>query len=119
MRFLLSAAVCSLAMLGIADADVAKDPRAIARAKYGKHPGDALKIVEPVKIARGFGWKDGGTVGIELIDAKNEKHSFSLYSPGGAGLPVKDKPPTIILNLFVGAAHPEQKGAKMVEIRGP
>lgn len=119
MRILLSAAVVSLTLLARANADVAKDPRASTRSKYATQSGEALKIVEPVKIARGFGWKDGGSVGIELFDAKGVKHSFALYSPGGAGLPVEGGPPKIILNLFVGAAHPGHKGATMVNVRGP
>ncbi len=119
MRYLLSTAICSLVLLAVGAADEAKDPRASARAKYRNHSGTALNIAEPAKFSRGFGWKDGGTVGIELIDAKGKKHSFSLYSPGGAGLPEKDKPAKIIPNLFIGAAHPKHDGAKMVDVRGP
>ena len=120
MKFLLSAVACGFALLaGGQAADVQKDPRVSARAKYAKHSADALQIVEPVKMSRVFYWKDGGTVGIELTDAKDKKHAFSLYSPGGAGLPEKDKKPKIILNLFIGAAHPGHQGAKMVDFGGP
>ncbi len=90
-----------------------------ARAQYAKHSAEALKIVEPVIISNVFGWKDGGTVGLELTDAKDKKHTFCLYSPGGAGLPEKDKKPKVILNLFIGAAYPTHEGAKMVEVCGP
>jgi hypothetical protein len=106
-------------MAGATADDVKKDPRASARAKYAKHSADALKIVEPVKITRVFYFKDGGTAGIELTDAKDMKHPFCLYPPGGAGLPQKDKQPKIIPNLFIGATHPTQAGAKMVALGGP
>jgi hypothetical protein len=121
MKYLLSAAIGCCVLLTIGHAENAKDPRAAARAKYGKHSADALKIAEPAKYSQGFGWKDGGTVGIALVDAKDEKFSFALYSPFGAGLPEKDdsKPPRIIPNLFVGATYPGHKGSKMVEVRGP
>jgi hypothetical protein len=120
MRYLLSAVACLIVLLSAAHAaDVAKDPRASARAKYAKHSADALQIVEPVRISRVFGYKDGGTIGIELTDAKDKKHAFGLYSPGGAGLPERDEQPRIILNLFIGAAHPGHKGAKMVDVGGP
>jgi len=119
MKSLLFPVVCSFVVFAVANADEKKDPRVSARAKYAKQAGDVLNIVEPVKLSRGFGWKDGGTVGIELLDTKGKKHSFSLYSPGGAGLPVENKPPKIIPNLFIGAAHPKDQGAKMVAVRGP
>src|SRR5690349_5047836 len=120
MKPVFATVACWLVLLASANAaEVAKDPRASARAKYAKQSADVLKIVEPVKIFRPFYSKDGGTVGIELTDANDQKHAFSLYSPGGAGLPEKDKPPKIILNLFIGAIHPTRKGAKMVDVRGP
>jgi hypothetical protein len=120
MRCLLVAVAFGFVLLaGSNAADVEKDPRVSARAKYAKHSADALKIVEPVKISGVFGWKDGGTVGLELTDAKDKKHAFCLYSPGGAGLPEKDKKPRIILNLFIGAAYPTHEGAKMVDVCGP
>ena len=119
MKYLVSLSFCGFVILAVGNADEKKDPRESSRIKYAKHSGNALDIVEPIKISRGFGWKDGGTIGIELIDAKDKKHSFSLYSPGGAGLPEKDKPPKVIPNLFIGAAHPGHQGAKMVDVRGP
>ncbi|HWY87295.1 MAG TPA: hypothetical protein VNX28_11250 [Gemmataceae bacterium] len=120
MRCSLSAVAFGFFLLaGSNAADVQPDPRVSARAKYAKHSAEALKIVEPVKISRVFYWKDGGTVGLELADAKGKKHAFCLYSPGGAGLPEKDKKPRIILNLFIGAAYPTHDGAKMVDVRGP
>ena len=120
MKYLLAGvAFWFVVLAGVNAHDVPKDPRASARAKYTKHSADALKIVEPVKITRVFSWKDGGTVGIELTDASDKKHAFCLYSPGGAGLPEKDKKPKIILNLFVGATYPTGEGAKMVDLGGP
>ena len=117
---LFSMVTCWFALLaGGNAADVKKDPRASARAEYAKRSADALQIVEPVKISRALGYKDGGTVGIELTDAKDKKHSFCLYSPGGAGLPEENKKQRIILNLFIGAAYPTNPGAKMVAVRGP
>ena len=120
MKYLLSAPIGCLVLLAIGHAENANDPRDAARAKYGKHSAAALKIAEPARYSEGFGWKDGGTVGIELVDARDEKFSFALYSPFGAGLPEKDdKPPRIIPNLFIGSRHPGHKGSKKVDVRGP
>ena len=68
MKYFVSAVAWWFVLLAGGNAtDVKKDPRASARAQYAKHSADALQIVEPVKISRVFYWKDGGTVGIELI----------------------------------------------------
>src|SRR5438445_6755500 len=93
MKYLLFAiASLPIALAVNADDEVKKDLVAETRTKYRKHSADALKIVEPVKISQVFYYKDGGTVGIELTDAKDKKHSFSLYPPGRTILEEKRKP---------------------------
>ncbi len=93
-----------------------KDPAAEIRAKYAKQSAEVLKIVEPVKVSDVFYWKDGGSIGIELTDAKGNKHAFCL---DGRFLPTKEQPNEKgTRNLFVGATHPTHKGAKKVEMRG-
>ncbi len=119
MKLFASIFVFAFVFFAVVGAEIERDPRSTARAKYAKRPGDALSFVEPVKVIRGVGWKDGGTVGLELVDANDKKHTYSLYPASGAGLPVKDLPPKIIINLFTGATHPGHQGAKMVEVRGP
>lgn len=120
MRILLSAVTCWLVFPACGNAaEAKKDPQTSARALYAKHSADALQIAEPIKISRVVTWKDGGTVGIELTDARDKKHSFSLYSASGAGLPEKDQKPNVILNLFIGATHPSHQAAKRVDVRGP
>lgn len=116
MNYLHSAAICCFVLLagGISDS-AKKDPRAIARAKYAKHSADTLKIVEPVKVSRVFYWKDGGTVGLEITDAKDKKYSFCLYPPTG----LEDDKRKVIPNLFIGAAYPTDQNSKAVDVRGP
>jgi hypothetical protein len=115
MRKLLVGIPCVLLALvaGRAD-DVKDDPVAQTRAKYAKQSAEVLKITEPVKVSDVFYYKDGGTIGIELTDAKDKKHLFCLdgrlsENPKGKGT----------RNLFVGATYPTRDGAKMVDIRGP
>ncbi len=82
------------------------------RARYAARSPELLTIAEPVKVSETFIWLDGGTYGIELTDAQGKKHSFCLRQTGddGGGVP----PP----NLFIGAPHFAQPGAKMVDVRG-
>jgi hypothetical protein len=103
-------------MTGRADG-VKKDPVAETRAKYAKQSAEVLKIVEPVKVSNVFYWKDGGSIGIELTDAKDKKHLFCL---DGRFLPSKEQPNEKgTRNLYIGANHPTRKDAKKVEMRGP
>ena len=52
---------------------------------------------------------------LELTDAKDKKHTFSLYPPGGSSV---DKEPKFIPNLLLAPPTP-RKSAKMVEFRSP
>src|SRR5262249_3702022 len=79
-------------------------------AKFAKQSADALKIAEPVQVSEVFYYKDGGTIGIVLTDAKGVMHSFCLDGRKEAGKSTG--------NLFVGATYPNRKGAKMVDARG-
>ena len=87
------------------------DPVAETRAKYAKQSAKVLKIVEPIKVSNVYYWKDGGSLGIELTDAKGKKHLFCLDGRNLKGSGTR--------NLFVGDIYPSRPGAKMVEIRGP
>lgn len=112
--FLTGLCAISLGVLPGAAAEAKKDAAEETRAKYAKQPADALRVVEPVKVKDVFYWKDGGSIGIVLTDAKGEEHAFCLdgrlsEDPKGKGT----------RNLFVGATHPTRPGAKMVAPRGP
>ena len=64
-----------------------------------------------------FYYKDGGTIGVEITDAKNKKHLFCL---DGRFLATKDEPNEKgTRNLYLGVTHPTQAGAKKVDMRGP
>ena len=52
---------------------------------------------------------------LELTDAKDKKHTFSLYPPGGSSV---DKEPKFIPNLLLAPPTP-RKSAKMVEFSVP
>ena len=104
--------------LAAVPADEAKpEPRTAIRARYAKQSAAVLKIDEPVKVSKAFYWKDGGSIGILLTDAKGKEHAFCL---DGRPLPSKEHPNEQgTRNLFVGATHPTKPGAKMVDVRGP
>lgn len=117
MRSLLFVIPCLALVLVPARADDVKKDPAEVRAKYRKQSADVLKIVEPVKVSEVFSYKDGGTIGIELTDAKDKKHLFCL---DGRFLPTKEHPNEKgTRNLFMNATHPTRQDAKMVEMRGP
>ena len=86
------------------------------RAKYAKQSAKLLQIVEPVKVSEVFYYKDGGTIGIVLADAKGKKHAFCL---DGRFLPKEDPNANGPRNLFIGATHPTKAGAKKVAVGGP
>ena len=118
MRSLSLSITCfSFVLMAVLGCDGNADPVARIRAKYIKQSADVLKIADPVRIAQTFAWKDGGSIGIELIDAKDTKHLFCM---DGRFLPTKESPDEKgTRNLFIGAIHPTKPGAKMVEFRGP
>jgi hypothetical protein len=88
--------------------DDQKDPVAETRAKYVKQSAEVLDIVEPIKVSEVFYYKDGGTIGIEITDAKDKKHLFCV-----------DGREKGTRNLYLGATYPTRAGAKKVDIRGP
>jgi len=88
-----------------------RDPVTETRVKYAKLAADVLKIAEPVKVSEVFYWKDGGSIGIEVTDAKGKKHLFCLD-----GRSLKENGTR---NLFVGATYPSRPGATKVDYRGP
>ena len=108
----------SFVVFTIGSAEPAKKaPVEETRAKYSKQSAEVLKIAEPVVVSKVDYWKDGGTIGIVLKDAKGQEHAFCL---DGRFLPSKEHPDEKgTRNLFVGATHPTKTGAKMVELRGP
>ena len=110
MRMMLLAIVCFVLALTTGRADEAKKETATdIRARYAKRSAEILKIVEPVKVSNVYYWKDGGSLGIELTDAKEKKHLFALDGR------LKGGP----RNLYIGATYPGGQGSKMVEVFGP
>src|SRR5437016_1017764 len=120
MKYLLILVVCLCLGFGWTPADEAKkETAAETRARYAKQSAEVLKIAEPVEVSKVYYWKDGGSIGIELTDAKKAKHLFCL---DGRMLPSKDRPNDKEVgtrNLFIGATYPTGKEAKKVELRGP
>ena len=78
------------------------------RDSYEKRALTPLKLVEPVEVQETFYYKDGGSIGIILRDAKGAEHKFCFdgRKPG-------ESP------LFLDAVHPSRDGAKKVALRGP
>jgi hypothetical protein len=66
-----------------------------------------LAIVEPVEVSQAFYWKDGGSHGLELKDAKGTAHRFALDG--------RDKKPRC---LFVGVTYPSETNGKQIDIQG-
>jgi hypothetical protein len=109
---------CFFLALAIGRAEPAKtDPVAETRAKHAKQSAKVLNIVEPIRVSEVFYYKDGGTIGIEITDAKDRKHLFCL---DGRSLPTKEEPNAKgTRNLYLGATYPTKPGAKKVDMRGP
>jgi hypothetical protein len=111
----LSTLIGILLLLPTVWADGVKTDKATeTRAKYAKESSDALKIAEPIRVTAVHQFKDGGTIGIELTDAKDRKHEFCLD-----GRSLEDANRKGTRNLFVGAVYPTRPGARNVEVRGP
>jgi hypothetical protein len=113
MRFrVLAASLFALACLNASSGSdkKAKDAKTI-RAEYAKMPCKVLSIVEPVEVTVTAYIKDGGTIGIELTDSKKTKHVFCHDRRSEEGVNTD--------NIFLGAFHPSQKGAKEAKARGP
>ena len=77
------------------------------RAAFAKKPCKALAIVEPVDVKEVFHWKDGGSLGLELKDAKGTVHSFALD-----GRAKKSR------SLFLGVTYPSETDGMQVDIWG-
>ncbi|MFO0965753.1 MAG: hypothetical protein U0793_09250 [Gemmataceae bacterium] len=76
------------------------------RAAFAKKPCKALTIIEPVEVKQVLYWKDGGSLGLELKDAKGTVHRFALDGREKGGP----------RNLFLGVTYPGGKEGKRVEI---
>jgi hypothetical protein len=77
------------------------------RAAIAKRPCKVLAIVEPVEIKEVFYWKDGGSIGLELKDAKGTVHRFALD-----GRAKKSR------CLFLGVNYPSETSGKRVDVWG-
>src|SRR5262249_49348344 len=108
-------AMALLLPLGLCSAGVGAEPEQKGkpdlqslRAAFAKKPCKVLAIIEPVDVKEVFYWKDGGSIGLELKDAKGTVHRFALD-----GRPKKSR------NLFLGVTYPSETEGKQVEIWGP
>jgi len=104
--FLLSLGVGAIAVASNPEPAKKADLESL-RAAYAKKPVKALAIVEPVEIKEVFYWKDGGSIGLELKDAKGVIHAFALD-----GRFKKSR------NLFLGVNYPNETKGKQVDIWG-
>src|SRR5262249_49828896 len=77
------------------------------RATYAKKPCKALAIVEPVEVKNVYYWKDGGSIGLEVKDAKGTVHLFALDG--------REKGSR---NLFVGVTYPSESKGKEIDTWG-
>jgi hypothetical protein len=75
----------------------ARDPQTI-RAKYAKQPCKKLSISEPVEVTETLYYKDGGSIGLVLMDSKKVQHKFAW--DGREGKP---------RSIFVGVDYPNEK----------
>jgi hypothetical protein len=78
-----------------------------ARAAFAKKPCKALAIVEPVEVKEVFYWKDGGSIGLELKDAKGKVHRFAL-----------DGRAKQTRCLFLGVTYPSETKGKRIDVWG-
>lgn len=77
------------------------------REKYEKLPCKTLAIAEPVELTKVYYYKDGGTIGLLLTDAKKVEHKFCLDGREGKSR-----------SLFVGVTYPNEQNGKRVDLRG-
>lgn len=109
LRVLLALLTVGAALGAAADPPAGKqDPIQAARQKYAKHPADALKIAEPVEVTKVIYYKDGGSIHLQLTDAKKTEHKFCFDGRKRGVFPIE-----------VGVTYPGQEGGKVVEFRGP
>jgi hypothetical protein len=77
------------------------------RDAFAKKPCKALAIAEPIEVKEVFYWKDGGSIGLELKDAKGTVHRFALDGRAKQGR-----------CLFLGVTYPSETKGKRVDIWG-
>src|SRR5262245_62123688 len=77
------------------------------RAALAKKPCKALAVVEPVEVKEVFYWKDGGSLGLELKDAKGTIHRFALDGRAKESR-----------CLFLGVTYPSEKSGKRIDVWG-
>lgn len=102
--------VSTLAVLPLG-AEEAKSSPAETRARHRKQSPAVLKIIEPVRVKEVYYYKDGGTIGILLTDAKGIDHPFCLDGRSESGRSTN--------HLFLGAVYPTRPGARKVPLQGP
>src|SRR5262245_28728729 len=104
------AVLAAAALTGAADPPQDKKADAVqtVRQKYEKHPADALKIAEPVAVKEVLYYKDGGSIGLVLTDAKKVEHKVCFDGRKRGIFPIE-----------INATYPGQEGSKVVEFRGP
>jgi hypothetical protein len=104
---LLSLWLCSAGAGTDSEPKAAKPDLQSLRAALAKKPCKTLAIVEPVQVKQVFYWKDGGSIGLELKDAKGTVHRFALD-----GRAKKSR------CLFLGVTYPSETNGKRVDIWG-
>jgi hypothetical protein len=107
IALLLSLWLCSSGAGTEPEPKAAKPDLQSVRAAFAKKPCKALAILEPVEVKEVFYWKDGGSIGLELKDAKGTVHAFALD-----GRAKKSR------NHFLGVTYPSETNGKQVDVWG-
>ncbi len=102
---LLSLGLCSVGASGDERPKDGERNLESARAAFAKKPCKMLAIAEPVEVKEVLYWKDGGSIGLELKDAKGKVHRFALD-----GRAKKSRA------LFLGVTYPSETKGKRVDI---
>src|SRR5262249_50800508 len=107
VAFVLSLWLCSAGAGRDQEQKIAKTDLQSVRAAFARKPCKALAIVEPVEVKEVLYWKDGGSIGLELRDAKGTVHPFALD-----GRAKKSR------SLFLGVTYPTETNGKRADIWG-
>ncbi len=123
-RFLIVAAAC-VAQVSTLDAEEKKTARfqsvGAARDACRNTPADVLKVVEPIRVVDCIYWEDGGSCGVEFVDARKRIFRMCLDQR----LPPLHEVPhgTIVRcppsHVFVGVMHPDEEDGRKVARLGP
>jgi hypothetical protein len=105
LALFLSGWLCSAGARAEPEPKGAKPDLQSLRAAFAKKPCKALAIVEPVEVKDVFYWKDGGSLGLELKDAKGTVHRFAL-----------DCRAKKAQHLFLGVTYPSETEGRRVDI---